>query len=74
MYKIGKKRNKQQNRNALDKVHTFQMELRNKLMGQIALNTKAEIEEHLLIVKEKPTREKHVSQLLQIKIIQFKKL
>ena len=41
------------------------MELLSKLLGQIAYNTIPKIEEHMLIVMDKPTHEEHLSQTVQ---------
>ena len=41
------------------------MELPSKLIEQIAYNTRAKIEEHMLIVMDKSTHEEHVLQPLQ---------
>ena len=43
-----------------------------KLLQQIAYNTRAKIEEHMLIVMEKSTHEDHLSQPLQTNNKQFK--
>ena len=43
------------------------MELRSKLLEQIAFNTRPKIEEHMLIVMDKRTHEGHLSQPLQVK-------
>ena len=48
------------------------MELPNKLLEQIAFNTRAKIEEHMLIVMDKSTHEEHLSQPLQTNNKQFK--
>ena len=48
------------------------MELPSKLLEQIAFNTRPKIEEHLLIIMEKPTHEEHLSQPLQTNNKQFK--
>ena len=47
------------------------MELPSKLLEQIAFNTRSRIEEHMLIVMDKSTHEKHLSQPLQTNIKQF---
>ena len=47
------------------------MELRSKLLEQIAYNTRAKIEEHMLIVMDKSTLEEHLSQPLQTNNKQF---
>ena len=47
------------------------MELPSKLLEQIAYNTRDKIEEHILDVRDIPTREEHLSQPLQTKIEQF---
>ena len=49
------------------------MELPNKFLEQIAFNTRARGEEHMLIVMDKSTHEEHLSQPLQTTINQFKK-
>ena len=41
------------------------MELPSKLSEQIAFNTRAKIEEHMLIVMDKSTHEENLSQPLQ---------
>ena len=38
------------------------MQLPSKLLEQIAFNTRAKIEEHMLIVMDKSTHEEHLSQ------------
>ena len=48
------------------------MELPFKLLEQIVFNTKPKIEEHTLIVMDKSTHEKHLSQPLQTNNKQFK--
>ena len=48
------------------------MELPSKLLEQIAFNTRAKIEEHILIVMDKSTHEEHLSQPLQTNNKQFK--
>ena len=48
------------------------MELRSKLLEQIAFNTRPIIEEHMLIVMDKSTHEEHLSQPLQTNNKQFK--
>ena len=48
------------------------MELPSKLLEQIAFNTRAKIEEHMLIVMKKSTHEEHLAQPLQINNKQFK--
>ena len=48
------------------------MELPSKLLEQIAFNTRSDIEERMLVVMDKSTHEKHLSQPLQTKIKQFK--
>ena len=48
------------------------MELPSKLLEQIALNKRPEIEEHLLIVLNKSIHEEHLSQPLQTNNKQFK--
>ena len=48
------------------------MELRSKLLEQIAYNTRPKIEEHMLIVMDKSTHEEHLSQPLKTNKKQFK--
>ena len=48
------------------------MELPSKLLEQIAFNARPKIEEHMLIVMDKSTHEKHLSQPLQTNNKQFK--
>ena len=48
------------------------MELSSKLLEQIAFNTRAKIEEHILIVMDKSIHEEHLSQPLQTNNKQFK--
>ena len=48
------------------------MELPSKLLDQIAFNTRAKIEEHMLKVMDKSTHEEHLSQPLQTNNKQFK--
>ena len=48
------------------------MELPSKLLEQIAFNTRPGIEEHMLIVMDKSTHEKHFYQPLQTNNKQFK--
>ena len=48
------------------------MELRSKLLEQIAFNTRPKIEEHILIVMDKSTHEEHLFQPLQTNNKQFK--
>ena len=48
------------------------MELPSKLLEQIAFNTRPKIEEHMLIVMDKSTHEKHLSQPLRTNNKQFK--
>ena len=48
------------------------MELPSKILEQIAFNTRPKIEEHMLIVMDKSTQEKQLSQPLQTDIKQFK--
>ena len=43
------------------------MELPNKLLEEIAFNTRPEIEEHMLIVLDKSIHEEHIAQPLQTK-------
>ena len=49
------------------------MELPGKISERIALNTKPKIEEHMLVVMDKPIHEEHLSQPLQTNNKQFKK-
>ena len=48
------------------------MEQSSKLLEQIAFNTRAKIEEHMLVVMDKSTHEEHLSQPLQTNNKQFK--
>ena len=48
------------------------MELPSKLLEQIAINTRAKIEEHMLIVMDKSIHEEHLSQPIQTNNKQFK--
>ena len=48
------------------------MELPSELLEQIGFNTRAKIEEHMLIVMDKSTHEEHLSQPLQTNNKQFK--
>ena len=48
------------------------MELASKLLEQIAFNSKATTEEHVLVVMDKSTLEEHLSQPLQTNNEQFK--
>ena len=48
------------------------MELPSKLLEQIAYNARPKIEEHALIIMDKPTHEEHLSQPLQTNNKQFK--
>ena len=48
------------------------MELPNKLLEQIAFNTRPEKEEHMMIAMDKWTHEEHLSQPLQTNNKQFK--
>ena len=48
------------------------MELQSKILEQIAFNTRAKTEEHMLIVMNKSTHEEHLSQPLQTNNKQFK--
>ena len=48
------------------------MELPSKLLEQIVYNTRSRIEEHMLIIMDKPTHEEHLSQPLQTNNKQFK--
>ena len=47
------------------------MELPSKLFEQIAFNTGSKVEEHMLIVMDKGTHEKHLFQPLQTDNIQL---
>ena len=47
------------------------MDLPSKLLEQIAINTRPEIEEHMLIVMDKSTHEEHLYQPLQTSNKQF---
>ena len=49
------------------------MELPSKILEKIAFNTRPKVEEHMLIVMDKSTREEHVFEPLQRKNKQFKK-
>ena len=49
-----------------------EMELPNKLLEQIAFNTRPKIEEHMLIIMNKSTHEEHLSQPLHTNNKQFK--
>ena len=51
----------------------YKMELPNKLLEQIAFNTRSKIIEHMLIVIDKSIDEEHLFQPLQTNIKQFKK-
>ena len=44
----------------------------NKVLEQIAFNTRPKIEEKILIVVHKPTQEEHLSQTLQTNNKKFK--
>ena len=48
------------------------MELKSKLLEQIAFNTRPEMKEHMLIVMDKSTHEEHLAQPLQTNNKQFK--
>ena len=48
------------------------MELSNKILEQIAFNTRPKIEEHMLLVMDNSTHEEHLSQPLQTNIKQIK--
>ena len=48
------------------------MELPSKLLERIAFNTRAKIEEHMLIVMDKSTHEEHIFQPLQTNNKPFK--
>ena len=65
IYKRGEIQNEQQCRNAPNNFSTIQMELPNKLLEQIAFNTRPKLEEQMLIVMEKSKHEEHLSQPLQ---------
>ena len=43
------------------------MDVPSKLLEQIAFNTRAKIEEHMLFVMDKSTHEEHLHQALQTK-------
>ena len=64
-YTRGEIQNKQQYRNSLDQFCTNQMELASKISEQIAFNTKAKIEGHILIAIDKSTQKEHQSQPLR---------
>ena len=70
--KRGEKQNKQQYRNALNKVSTNSIELPSKLLEQITYITSPKKEEHVLIVVDKSTHEEHLYQPLQTNNKQFK--
>ena len=53
VYKKAEIQNEQQFRNALDNFSTPLMELPNKVMEQLAFNTKPKIEEYMLVVSKK---------------------
>ena len=71
-YKSCEIQNGQKNQNSLVKLRTIKMELPKKNLEQIELDTIPKIEEHMLIVREKSTHERHLSQPLQISTKQFK--
>ena len=48
------------------------MELPSNILEQIAFNTRSRIDEHILIVMDKSTRQEHLSQPLQTNNNQFK--
>ena len=48
------------------------MELPNKLLEQIAFNTRPKFGEHMLIIMDKSTHEEHLSQPVQTNNKQFK--
>ena len=48
------------------------MQLSSKLLEEIAFNTRAKVEDHLLIILDKSTHEEHLSQPLQTNIKQYK--
>ena len=48
------------------------MELPSRLLEQITFNTRAKIEEHMLVVMNKSAHEKHLSRTLQTNNKQFK--
>ena len=48
------------------------MELPNKLLEQIAFNTRPKNEEHIIIVMDKSTHEEHLSQPLQTNVKHYK--
>ena len=72
LYKQGEIQNEQQYRNALNNFSTPYMELPTKLLAQIAYNTRSRIKGHFLIVMDKSTHKKHLTQPLQSNIKQFK--
>ena len=61
LYKRCEIQNKQQYRSELNKFSTQKMELWNKILEQIAFDTRSRIEEHILIVMDKSNHEKHLS-------------
>ena len=72
LYKIGEIQNKQKYRMLLTSFLQYKMEQPNKLLEGIAFNTRPKIEEHLLIVMNKTTREEHLFQPLQTDNKNFK--
>ena len=48
------------------------MELPSKLLEHVDFNTRPKIEEHMLVVMDKPAHEEHLSQPLQTNNRQFK--
>ena len=72
LHKRGEIQKEQQYPNAFKKFQTVYMELPSKLLEQIAFNTRPKIEEHMLIVMDNITHEKHLSQPLQTINEQFK--
>ena len=72
-YKKGDILTEQQSSNvALNKFPLQEMELKSKLLEQIAFNTRPKLEEHTLIVVDKSIHEEHLSEPLQTKIKQVK--
>ena len=72
LYRMDEIQTEQQNRNALDKFHTQEMELPIKTLEQIAYNNRPKNQEHMLIVLDKSTHGRHLSQPLQTNNKQFK--
>ena len=50
------------------------MELPSKILEQIAFNTRPKIEEHMLIVMDKSTHEKHLAQQYKLNVNKLKEL